>query len=183
MVVALHTSKQGVVLDLDVPVDGVDLSRAGSSAGDIVLEAERPGALAAGGSTGPRSWRPARPHLGVGVAVRARRGPGRQDPVTDLTLMAGGGPVWSCGYDDHSLPPVRGGGDQARHVAGVHAVTATWSRWCTVIIGLGQHIDVNMHAGLNVTTELGRTRGWWPATPCSARPDGTPRYPRPRPPS
>ena len=27
-------------------------------------------------------------------------------------LMAEGGPVWSCGYDDHSLPPIRGGGNQ-----------------------------------------------------------------------
>ena len=23
-------------------------------------------------------------------------------PVTDLTILAGGGPVWNCGYDDHS---------------------------------------------------------------------------------
>ena len=29
---------------------------------------------------------------------------GRAEPVTDLTLLAGGGPVWSCGYDDHTLP-------------------------------------------------------------------------------
>ena len=35
--------------------------------------------------------------------------------VTDLTLLAGGGPAWSCGYDDHTLPPVRGGGNQGYH--------------------------------------------------------------------
>ena len=31
--------------------------------------------------------------------------------------MAEAGPVWSCGYDDHALPPVRGGGNQAFHTA------------------------------------------------------------------
>ena len=44
------------------------------------------------------------------------------EPVTDLTLMAEAGPAWSCGYDDHSLPPVRGGGNQAFHTAGNWAV-------------------------------------------------------------
>ena len=37
-------------------------------------------------------------------------------------LLAGGGPVWSCGYDDHSLPPVRGGGNQAFHIGSTWAV-------------------------------------------------------------
>ncbi len=37
-------------------------------------------------------------------------GPRSEEQATDLTLIAGGGPAWSCGYDDHTLPPVRGGG-------------------------------------------------------------------------
>ena len=37
-------------------------------------------------------------------------------------MLAGGGPVWCCGYDDHELPPVRGGGNQAYHTAGNCAV-------------------------------------------------------------
>ena len=32
-----------------------------------------------------------------------------------MTALAFGGPVWSSGYDDHSIPPVRGGGNQAYH--------------------------------------------------------------------
>ena len=31
--------------------------------------------------------------------------PRADEPVTDLTLLAEGGPAWSCGYDDHTLPP------------------------------------------------------------------------------
>ena len=51
---------------------------------------------------------------------------GRDDPlsdlpVTDLTLMAAGGPPWSCGYDDHNLPPVRGWGNQG-YQTGCHYV-------------------------------------------------------------
>ena len=42
--------------------------------------------------------------------------------ATDLTVLAGGGPVWSCGYDDHTIPPVRGGGGQGFHTACHYAV-------------------------------------------------------------
>jgi crotonobetainyl-CoA:carnitine CoA-transferase CaiB-like acyl-CoA transferase len=76
------------------------------------------------------------------------------NPATDLTILAGAGPVWSCGYDDHSLPPVRGGGNQALHTAGLHAVpallVAVLQRYAT---GVGQHVDVSAHAASNVTTE------------------------------
>ena len=45
--------------------------------------------------------------------------------LTDLTLLAEGGPVAMCGYDDHSLPPVRGGGNQGFHTASHWAMQAT----------------------------------------------------------
>lgn len=47
------------------------------------------------------------------------------DDTIDLTLLAEGGPVWMCGYDDHSLPPVRGGGNQGLHTASHWAVIST----------------------------------------------------------
>ncbi len=78
------------------------------------------------------------------------------DPATDLTLLAGGGPVWNCGYDDHTIPPVRGGGNQAFHIASLFAamsaLTAILQR---DVSGRGQFIDVSMHAAANVTTESG----------------------------
>ena len=61
----------------------------------------------------------------VTVTPYGRGNPRHGDPATDLTILAGGGPVWSCGYDDHSLPPIRGAGNQAFHTAGLHAVAAT----------------------------------------------------------
>ena len=74
--------------------------------------------------------------------------------MTDLTLLARGGPLWSCGYDDHDLPPVRGGGNQgvrvAANYAALSAVTALTAR---PKVG-GQFIDVSMVAAANVTTEF-----------------------------
>jgi crotonobetainyl-CoA:carnitine CoA-transferase CaiB-like acyl-CoA transferase len=90
----------------------------------------------------------------VSLTTFGRRDRRSDEPATDLTLLAGGGPVWSCGYDDHELPPVRGGGNQAIQTGGLHAVTATLAavlhRQAT---GRGQHVDVSIHAALNVTTE------------------------------
>jgi crotonobetainyl-CoA:carnitine CoA-transferase CaiB-like acyl-CoA transferase len=150
-----HTSKNGVVLDLDTPA-GVDLLHRLVQRSDIVLEGEQPGSLAARGIDRDAIMAASPALIWVSVSPFGQQGPRAQDPATDLTLMAGGGPVWNCGYDDHSLPPVRGLGGQAANLAGVHAATAT----LVAVVhrdssGLGQHIDVNMHAGLNVTTELG----------------------------
>ena len=89
-----------------------------------------------------------------------QQGPYRDYASTDLTALAFGGPAWSCGYDDHALPPVRGGGNQAHHMVCHYAtagiMVALLHRQYT---GMGQFIDVNMHAALNVTTE-GATYNW-----------------------
>jgi crotonobetainyl-CoA:carnitine CoA-transferase CaiB-like acyl-CoA transferase len=150
-----HTSKNGIVLDLDTGL-GVELLGRLIARCDIVLEAEQPGGLAARGIDRDRIMTATPTLIWVSVSPFGQEGPRAQDPVTDLTLMAGGGPVWNCGYDDHTLPPVRGLGGQAAHLAGVHAAMATLA---AVVhrdsSGVGQHIDVNMHAALNVTTESG----------------------------
>ena len=76
------------------------------------------------------------------------------EPATDLTLAAAGGLVWSCGYDDHSLPPVRPAGEQALQTgatwAAIGILTALLSKRRT---GVGQFVDVSIHAAVNVTTE------------------------------
>ena len=121
-----------------------------------MLEGEAPGRLATLGIDHPE-LRAEHPDLvWVSVTPFGRETSRAHEPATDLTLLAGGGPVWSCGYDDHTLPPVRGGGNQAFHVASVYAVmsalTAVLHR---EVSGRGQHVDVSMHAAANVTTELG----------------------------
>ncbi|MEO5899640.1 MAG: CoA transferase [Ilumatobacteraceae bacterium] len=138
-----NTSKRSMVIDES---DAADLARLDRliGAADVVLAA-RPldhDALAAG-----------HPAL-ISVSVLA------PDNSTDLTLLAEGGPVWSCGYDDHSVPPVRGGGNQGLHTASHWAVLST----LVALLereesGEGQHIDVDALAASNVTTEVA-TYGW-----------------------
>jgi len=149
-----QTSKHGVALDLDDPTDSRRL-RALLAAADVVVEAEAPGRLAAAGLD-PAAVRADAPRLvwtsitGYGPTDERSR-----QPFTDLTLLAEGGPVWSCGYDDHTLPPVRGGGGQAfntgAHYAVMSILTALLYR---EYAGVGQRIDVNLYAAANVTTEF-----------------------------
>ena len=92
----------------------------------------------------------------MSVTPFGRTGTRAHEPATDLTLLAGGGPVWSCGYDDHTLPPVRGGGNQAFHIGSTYAVMAALTAvLARDVTGRGQHVDVSMHAACNVTTEAG----------------------------
>jgi crotonobetainyl-CoA:carnitine CoA-transferase CaiB-like acyl-CoA transferase len=147
-----NTSKRGVVLDLESEAGRAGFRRLVARA-DLVLECEDPGRLA---GLGIDFSQLARPELiWVSVTPFGRGGPGRADLATDLTLLAGGGPVWSCGYDDHSLPPIRGLGFQgyntACHYAVMSALTALFSRGLS---GEGQFVDVSMHAAANVTTEM-----------------------------
>ena len=69
-------------------------------------------------------------------------------------MLAGGGPMWNCGYDDHTLPPIRGAGDQSANIAGMYcaigALVALTHRDHT---GKGQLVDVNVTAACNVTCE------------------------------
>jgi crotonobetainyl-CoA:carnitine CoA-transferase CaiB-like acyl-CoA transferase len=148
-----NTSKLGVRLDLDDAADAETFARLVATA-DIVLESEPPGTLAARGLDYP-DLRARRPDMiWVSVTPFGRSGPRAGEQVTDLTVLSAGGPVWSCGYDDHSIPPVRGGGNQGFHTASIFAVmaalTAVLHRGVT---GVGQFVDVSMHAAANVTTE------------------------------
>ena len=120
------------------------------------MEDQPPGRLAALGLdyADLRAGNPRLIH--AAITPFGRDDPRSLEPFTDLTILAGGGPVWSCGYDDHSLPPVRGGGGQGFH---------TGCHWALISIltallhrdggGEGQFIDVSMHAASNVTTEAG----------------------------
>ncbi|MDG2306746.1 MAG: CoA transferase [Candidatus Binatia bacterium] len=149
-----NTSKRGITLNVD-DEGGRDLFRRLAATADVVLECERPGRMAELGLDHPDLTRNKKELIVVSLTPFGRRGPERDEPITDLTLLASGGPVWSCGYDDHSLPPVRGGGNQgyatACHFAVLSVLTALVARQVT---GRGQHVDVSMHAAANVTTEM-----------------------------
>jgi len=147
-----NTSKRGIVLDLERDSDREVFRRLVGRA-DLVVEAEDPGRLDALGLDHAQLVRPEL--VWVSITPFGRAGGGRPDLSTDLGVLAAGGPVWSCGYDDHSLPPIRGGGFQgyntACHYAVMSALTALIERG---VSGRGQFVDVSMHAAANVTTEM-----------------------------
>ena len=147
-----HTSKRSVVVDLDNEV-GRERFRSLIATTDVLLEAQPRHRLGALGLD-YADLADLRPEL-IHVAVTPY---GRHDaksdlPFTDLTIMAASGPPWSCGYDDHALPPIRGplqGYQTAAHFAFMSALTALLYR---SVSGRGQFIDVSMTAASNVTTE------------------------------
>jgi crotonobetainyl-CoA:carnitine CoA-transferase CaiB-like acyl-CoA transferase len=150
-----NTSKRSVIVDLSADAGRsafLELVRGA----DVVLEAEGPGVLAALGIDHD-SIRAAQPELiWCSVTPFGRDTPRSAERATDLTLIANGGIAWNCGYDDHELPPVRGGGNQAWQTGSLYAVmgllTAVVHRDAT---GVGQFVDVSVHAAVNVTTEAG----------------------------
>ena len=133
-----NTSKSSVVIDRTDPVGRAQLASLVHGA-DVVLAGE-PLDRAALADADDRL---------ITIAVSA------PPNSTDLTILAEGGPVWSCGYDDHSLPPVRGGGNQALHTAShwavLSALVALLEREQS---GRGQHVDVDALCAANVTTEV-----------------------------
>ena len=148
-----NTGKRSVILDLDSADDREKFLRLVATA-DVLLESEPVTRLASLGIDFPRleELNPALIH--VAMTPYGRNEPLSDLPTTDLTLMSAGGPPWSCGYDDHTLPPVRGWGNQGYHTgchfAFMSVLTALLHRGMT---GEGQFIDVSMTAALNVTTE------------------------------
>ena len=154
-----NTNKFGVVVDLDDD-EGRARFRDLVASADIVVEAEPPGHLAALGID-DADLRPGHPGLiWAAVTPFGRTNPRAHEPATDLTILANAGPVWSCGYDDHTIPPVRGGGNQAYQTASIHAAIAVLVAVLhRDVTGTGQFIDVSLHAASNVTTEFA-SYGW-----------------------
>lgn len=149
-----NTSKRSVVLDLATD----DASRLADliETADIVLEGEPPGRLRGLGLDHDDLADRFPGVVWVSVTPFGRSGPRSSEQAVDLTVLAAGGPVWSCGYDDHSLPPVRGGGNQGFQIGAVWAVIgALIGVVHRDVSGQGQLVDVSLHAAANVTTELG----------------------------
>lgn len=148
-----NTSKRSLELDLGDAAGRESFLKLMATA-DILIESERVQRLA-DLSLDYQDLKKVQPGLiHVAMTPYGRNEPISDLPCTDLTLMAAGGPPWSCGYDDHSLPPVRGGGYQG-YQTGCHYVVMSV---LTAILhrqlgGSGQFIDVSMTAALNVTTE------------------------------
>jgi crotonobetainyl-CoA:carnitine CoA-transferase CaiB-like acyl-CoA transferase len=158
---AENTSKRSAVIDLETG-PGRQLFRHLVAATDVLLEATAPGWLAGLGIDYPdlTGDPPVNAELiQVSITPFGRDeagavGPAAAQAMTDLTILARGGPMWSCGYDDHSLPPVRGRGEQGIRMAAHFAVMSTLTAILARPRHGGQFIDVSMVAAANVTTEF-----------------------------
>ncbi len=115
----------------------------------------------------------------MSVTPFGRQTPSANRPATDLTLQAGAGPAWNNGYDDHSLPPLRGAGTQGYQIGSVFAAMSALTAYLYRLeAGTGQHIDVSLHAAANVTTEMG-TVMWLVAGQTVKRQTGRHAWPEP----
>ncbi len=177
---AENTSKRSVVCDLETG-PGRQFFRHLITTADVLLEAEEPGWLADRGIdypdlTGDRPGHPDLIHVAITPFGRDEAGGGHD--MVDLTVLARGGPMWSCGYDDHSLPPVRGRGNQGLRMAAHFAVMSTLTALLARSRHGGQFIDVSMVAAANVTTEFA-SYGWLSARETVQRQTGRHATPRP----
>ena len=181
---AYGRNKRGITLDLDSR-DGQAIFRRLAQSADILIEDERPGAMAARG-LGYEQLRPTCADLiYVSVSAFGRDGPKAGYEETDLILMAAAGPLILAG--DAGQPPVRVSVPQAwNHAAGEAAAAAMVALHARKRIGRGQHVDISAqqsvaaasmstilsHAiGANETSRIAggmsvgpfRTRLIWPA--------------------
>jgi crotonobetainyl-CoA:carnitine CoA-transferase CaiB-like acyl-CoA transferase len=90
-------------------------------------------------------------------------GPWSSYTTSDLVGLAAGGLLNSCGYDDHSIPPIRPAENQAYHVAASFAhiaiLLALIERDDT---GRGQVIDTSIHDSVAVSPELANPYWFYP---------------------
>lgn len=155
-----NAGKTSHVLDLPAQRDGLDDLLADA---DVLVVSLRPSELSAAGLD-LEAIRAERPRLIVlSVTDFGLTGPWVERRSSDLVGLALGGPLMSCGYDDHSIPPIRPGGNQSYHTAASFAINAVMlaliSREAT---GEGQLIDVAMHDAMSVSGELANPYWFYP---------------------
>jgi crotonobetainyl-CoA:carnitine CoA-transferase CaiB-like acyl-CoA transferase len=99
----------------------------------------------------------------LSVTAFGLTGPWKDYKSSDLIALAAGGPLNSCGYDDHSIPPIRPGGNQGYHTvasfAQIGVMLALLERQKT---GQGQLLDVSMHEACAVNVELANPYWFYP---------------------
>lgn len=158
---ACNTSKRSVVLD-DSPAHRAVLDRLIARA-DVLVDTAAPRELAATGMDYAALTTRHPRLIVVSITGFGLTGPWADYLSCDLVGLAAGGPLHSCGYDDHSIPPILPGGGQA------HQLTASFA-WCGLLLalidrlrtGTGQLVDVSMHEACAVSGELANPYWFYP---------------------
>jgi len=156
-----NTSKQSVVLADD---EAGRAERAALIAGaDVLLVTGRPVDLERAGLDLDALVDAHDGLIALSVSPFGLTGPWANYLTTDLVGLAAGGLLNSCGYDDHSIPPIRPGGNQGYMTAASYALCgallALIERQQT---GKGQLVDVSMHESIAVTGELANPYWFYP---------------------
>ncbi len=149
-----NTGKRSVTLAIEEP-SGREALRSLIEGADVLLETLPPGRLEAL-ELGPEVLTALNPRLVITrMTPYGQDGPRRDWLGTDLTLLAAGGELYICGYDDHALPPVRPAGDHAwqlgAHYALIGTLMALLERDQS---GLGQVVDVSIQDAVAASLEM-----------------------------
>ena len=174
---AENAGKHSVIADLTTPDGRAKVAELVANA-DVFLECEAPGVLAAMSLDYDDLSASHSDLIHVAITPFGRQSEGGTANVTDLTLLARSGPMWSCGYDDHDLPPVRGRGNQGIRMGAHFAVLSVLTALLARPRHGGQFIDVSMNAAANVTTEFA-SYGWMAAQATVQRQTGRHATPTP----
>jgi len=148
-----NTSKRSVVLG-DSPADLAVRDHLIGRA-DVLITSAPPSRLAAMGLDLAALVEQHERLIAVSITAFGLTGPWAEYRSSDLMALAAGGLLNSCGYDDHSIPPIRPGGNQG-------CMTAASFAHCGVMLALierqksgrGQLVDVSMHEAIAVSGEL-----------------------------
>jgi crotonobetainyl-CoA:carnitine CoA-transferase CaiB-like acyl-CoA transferase len=157
-----NVSKRSAVIDYRA-ADGLAQLRGVLRQADVVVTGWRPSEWAALGIE-PDDLRADAPQLiVVNLSPFGLDGPWADMVSSDLVGLALGGPLNSCGYDDHSIPPIRPGGDQG------YQLTASFGHLGVLLAllerdqtGHGRLVDVAMHDCLSVSAELANPYWFYP---------------------
>ncbi len=154
-----NLGKKSVTLEISDPSAREAFARLAQRA-DVILDSGEARDVAARVEL-YRVWRTANPQLIVcTVTPFGLDGPYRDLLMTDLTHLAFGGVMMSCGYDSlpdgtYDTPPIAPAMWQAYHIACEHAVIAlTAALNFRELTGEGDLIDLSIHEAVSTCTEV-----------------------------
>jgi crotonobetainyl-CoA:carnitine CoA-transferase CaiB-like acyl-CoA transferase len=157
-----NVSKRSAVLDYRT-AEGMERLHGLLDRADVVITGWRPAEWAALGTTAARLQERAPRLIVANLSPFGLDGPWADMLSSDLVGLALGGPLNSCGYDDHTIPPIRPGGDQG------YQLTASFGHLGVLLAllereqtGRGQVVDVAMHDCLSVSAELANPYWFYP---------------------
>ncbi len=160
-----NVGKRSVVLDLTGDAERARLRDLLAGA-DVFIYSGQPAVLVELGLTSAELVRVNAALVTVTITPFGMTGPWANYLSSDLVAFAASGVLACCGYDDHSIPPIRPGGSHAYLTAASFAHTALLiSLVARQSTGAGDFIDVAVHDSMAITVELANAYWFYSQTP------------------